>query len=442
MDDAETYSGTYVIKELENDKTTGFLLPSSRTVLVKAETQTIADFTGEYGNKLIRGNVKLNKVDEEFPDVRLSGAEFWVYSQDGNLSKVMIEEEEHPGTYSLSGLPWGQYYIKEIKAPDNYKVKENNYMFTIDGDGETHWIVDEGLEYLGNAPKTASLKIMKKLEKYEGAESMEAVSIDKIKFRITGSANTGQAVDFEVKIGESKEVFVQGHNVSVQGVKSDEENGYVLIEGLRLGKYKVEEIIDETLYGYQTASLAASEIELEEEGEVIEVTFINKLRRGTITFIKHLAGEVNIPVEGAVLRLEIKDYLNPWEAYPSEEDLKSDWLQDENGYYQWKFLGELTTNREGAASFENLVVGKYRLIEVQAPEGYQLLAAPIEFTLPYTENGEAEWGTDLNETFTVGEQLIWNIPNSGGRGNQYYVLLGLSLVAGSVGIAIRKRKKI
>lgn len=69
-----------------------------------------------------------------------------------------------------------------------------------------------------------------------------------------------------------------------------------------------------------------------------------------------LSGDTEEMLEGAVLRIE---------------------RRTESG---WKTAEEWTTGRQGHYT-KNLSAGEYRLVEVKAPEGYELQETPVEFTI-------------------------------------------------------------
>ena len=94
--------------------------------------------------------------------------------------------------------------------------------------------------------------------------------------------------------------------------------------------------------------------------------------------------------------------------------------QDANGPFNWVTLGEMTTMEGGKAQWENLTVGEYRLTETKAAPGYQLLAEPIYFSLPYQAEGqEPSWSyqvqpSPIDQEFTINNQPIYTMPSSGG----------------------------
>ncbi len=70
----------------------------------------------EIENTLIRGTVQLTKVDKDYPDNKLTGAEFELY-RDLNGNKELDAEDEKLGTlmevstgiYEMSELTYGDY---------------------------------------------------------------------------------------------------------------------------------------------------------------------------------------------------------------------------------------------------------------------------------------------------------------------------------------------
>ena len=72
----------------------------------------------EIENMLIRGTVQLTKVDKDYPDNKLTGAEFEIY-RDLNGNKELDAEDEKLGTlmevstgiYEMSELPDGGYLV-------------------------------------------------------------------------------------------------------------------------------------------------------------------------------------------------------------------------------------------------------------------------------------------------------------------------------------------
>ena len=211
--------GSWVIREIAAPE--GYLLTDeSYPVTVSEDGQVIVI---EIINEQITGTVKLTKVDRDYPENKLTGAEFHVWA-DANGDELLTEEdilfdslvETDTGIYELYDLPFGGYFIKEIKAPDGFELDENAYHFKISEDGQTVTVENEaGVGFL-NAPKTGKLKIIK-------------------------TSSNGKVAGFSF--------LVTGPNGYEQTFTTD-ETGVIEIDGLRIGQYTVSEVSDDASEGY------------------------------------------------------------------------------------------------------------------------------------------------------------------------------------------------
>ena len=214
----ESY-GSWVIREIAAPE--GYLLTEeSYPVTVSEDGQVIVI---EIVNEQITGSVKLTKVDRDYPENKLTGAEFQIWA-DSNGDELLTEDdilfgsmvETEPGIYELFDLPFGGYFVREIKAPDGFVLDENAYFFRISEDGQTVIVENEaGVGFL-NAPKTGKLKIIK-------------------------TSSNGKVAGFSF--------LVTGPNGYEQTFTTD-ETGVIKIDGLRIGKYTVSEVSDDASEGY------------------------------------------------------------------------------------------------------------------------------------------------------------------------------------------------
>ena len=115
-----------------------------------------------------------------------------------------------------------------------------------------------------------------------------------------------------------------------------------------------------------------------------------------------------------------------------------------------------TTKGDGAnagkCSFENLSEGSYRLTELKTVDGYNLLAAPIEFTL---QNGECLISGTKQEnmvtgtpakgytvSLTINNRKGFTLPHTGADAPSLWLLIGLPLlVAGLLVLVFRYNRK-
>ena len=86
-------------------------------------------------NKIMKAKVTLVKVDATQETKRLSGAEFELYTSDGELIGTYITDEN--GEINVSDLAYGDYYFKEKKAPSGYQKLADNIKFSMKGQDVT-----------------------------------------------------------------------------------------------------------------------------------------------------------------------------------------------------------------------------------------------------------------------------------------------------------------
>ena len=213
---AELPTGKYTITEINNAE--GYLPKTQvKTITVTKDATASAEFV----NKVIVGNVTLTKVDEDYPENKLTGAVFTVYKSDKKTVVGTLKETE-TGVYSLEGLVYGDYYVQETKAPEYFVRDVNFYYFEIVNDGET---VEVSNDELGkgtfiNSPAKGEIKIVK--TSYDN-------KVEGIHFEVTGKTFTGQPF--------SK-------------IYTTDENGIIRINDLRAGEYTIHEVKDEASAGY------------------------------------------------------------------------------------------------------------------------------------------------------------------------------------------------
>ena len=236
--------GNWIVREIEAP--IGFVL-SEETYPVTVDADG-AVIEVEIENTRIRGAVQLTKTDRDYPDNKLTGAEFTVY-RDSNGNKELDADDERLGTltetgigvYEMADLLYGGYFVKEAKAPEGFYLDDNAYYFEITEDGKTVTVENEAGRGFVNAPQVGSLKIIK-------------------------TSSDGKVEGFSF--------HVTGPNGYV-GIFTTDKNGEIIIDDLRIGEYVVSEVSDVASSAYV---LPADKTASVFEGAVTKVEMHNELR--------------------------------------------------------------------------------------------------------------------------------------------------------------------
>ena len=211
--------GNWIIREIESP--TGYVLSDEEIPVTISKVDEVVEI--ELVNAFITGSIELTKVDEDYPDNKLTGAVFEVYADkngDGKLDdgdELLGEMGElGDGVYQMSDLRYGKYLVREKTAPEGFLLDENVYPVSIEEDGKVYTVENEAGVGFINAAQKGSLKIVK---------TSSDKKVEGFSFRVTGT---------------------NGYD---QTFKTD-KNGEIFIEGLRIGEYTVSEVSDSVSSGY------------------------------------------------------------------------------------------------------------------------------------------------------------------------------------------------
>ena len=211
--------GTWIIREIESP--TGFVLSKEEITVTIGAVDEVVEI--ELVNYFIKGNIELTKVDKDYPDNKLTGAEFEVYADANGDGKLDIGDkllgtmtELDGGVYQMKELRYGKYLVREKTAPTGFVLDENVYSVFIEENGKTYIVENEAGVGFVNAAQKGSLKIVK---------TSSDGKVEGFSFRVTGA---------------------NGYD---QTFKTD-KNGEIYIEGLRIGEYTVSEVNDSVSAGY------------------------------------------------------------------------------------------------------------------------------------------------------------------------------------------------
>ncbi len=236
--------GNWIVKEIEAPE--GFVLDGTAHAVTIDQNEQVIEV--EITNEYIHGNIRLTKVDADYPDNKLTGATFEVYKDvngDGKLDDkdelVGNLEETSVGIYEIQELLYGKYLVKETKAPEGFVLDEGVYSVSITEDEKTYDVENKaGVGFINQAMK-GNLKIKK---------TSSDGKVEGFTFRITG---------------------VNGYDSTF----TTDKNGEIFVDGLRIGEYTVSEVSDNVSAGY---ILPADKKITVQEDSTVEIEMHNELR--------------------------------------------------------------------------------------------------------------------------------------------------------------------
>ncbi len=124
--------------------------------------------TVHFENRRIFGDLELIKVDESYPDTRLTGAEFTVTltRPDGSseavpMPELLDDEGKGTGVYRLEHIEYGTVCtVQETKAPEGFLLSDKTFTVTIEEE-KTYQIGDPGFECVTNREKSGTIQVKK-----------------------------------------------------------------------------------------------------------------------------------------------------------------------------------------------------------------------------------------------------------------------------------------
>ena len=302
-------------------------------------------FVDDIKNPPIKGNVSVLKIDSLTKE-QLKDAEFTVYNDidkdglitDGIDTVYAVMNHDEGYRYYLNDLPYGEYVLKETKAPVGHIMTKKIYPFQIIDDGVTVEVADDGEIGIMNEPIQGSIRIVK-------IDRKNQTPVEGAEFTLYDS--NGKAV--KVVITDKDGIADFGQH--------------------RYGKYTVVETTAPEKY---LADNTPIPFEILEHGKIYGYTHENTPIEGNIEIVKVDNGTQK-PLSGAEFT-----------------------LYDSNG----NEVQKLTTGEDGKVFFTEVSYGKYTVVETKAPKDYKKDSTPIPFeilehgkTLKVTKDNEGEEGT-------------------------------------------------
>ena len=377
--------GSYYVKEIATDE--HYILSDTQYPFTfeyagqNTETVEIKVNDGKpIENKLIYGSVSGKKIDEN--GEALGGALIGIFKADETeFTKehaIMTATSEKDGSFSFAKVPYGQWIVREIEAPEGFVLDDTSYEVNI---GENEQVIEVKItdEYI------------------HGNIELTKVDADYPDNKLTGATfEVYKDVNGDGKLDDGDELI---------GNLEETATGIYEMKELLYGKYLVREtkapegfVLDKGVY---SVFIEKDETTYKVENEA-GVGFINEAMKGNLK-IKKTSSDGK--VEGFTFR-----------------------VTGVNGYDS-----TFTTDKNGEISVDGLHIGEYTVSEVSdnVSAGY-ILPADKKVTVKVGETVEIEMHNKLRDTPKTGDDRKTGL---------WVVFAGASALGIVATVVASKRKK-
>ena len=121
--------GVYIVRQLSGWE--GYVLDTAlHEVNISSNEETVSL---AIRNEIFKGSLTIQKVDKDTGQA-LPGARFRLLDNAGNPFAEGTTDES--GVLTFDNLPFGDYYLEELEAPNSYKIDRTPYVFSVTADGQ------------------------------------------------------------------------------------------------------------------------------------------------------------------------------------------------------------------------------------------------------------------------------------------------------------------
>ena len=370
--------GRYYVVETKAPE--GFVLnpePVKVALTYQDQDTPIVEAEAIVGNDRQKVSISVEKQDAENGRV-LSGAVFGIYNKKDiqangkvlvkadTLLQEMTSDENGMATCTLD-LPFGEYYVKELKVPEGFVSSDEVLEFVA--------------EYQGQETKIVSLQAVKKNEpttaEFTKSDLTTGVELEGARLRVMDK--DGNVIDEWTSEKDKPHVIKR----LVVG------ETYTLHE--EFAPYGYLKATDVTFTIKDTAEVQKVEMKdevpkglliINKKGEFLEkITLLDNVKGTVEHFFEYITGNLS----------EVT-----FEVYAAEDIKAADGVSADH-YKKDELVGTITTDEKGIAKMEDLPVGKYYVKEVKTAHGFVLDGEPRFVDLTYRDQDtpvvtfEEEW---------------------------------------------------
>ncbi|MBQ7411150.1 MAG: Cys-Gln thioester bond-forming surface protein [Clostridia bacterium] len=449
--------GNYSLIEKETNRWYNLANDTNIAVEWKETTDTTIE------NELMKGQIKIVKIDTDNKEVKLGGVTFEVYDENNNLLETLVTDKNGEVTTKRYAVrDFEKLYLKETSTLENYilndKVQEivleANQITTISFENEKKKgeievikvdkdkvevklegvvfeicdedgiVVDSIVTDSEGKAKSIRLPIDKKYLVYEKSNPNEKYVLNEepIKVELEEDKITSITFENEVRKGQIEIIKVDAENneVKIEGVtfeilnSNDEVVDTIITNEQGIATSKKLSIYDEyTVREKETRkeyvlSDKQEKVVLKED-EITTLTFENYKKKGSLKIVKLSDGynellniADNTPLAGAKFTVT-----------NSNDEV----------------IGTYETNEMGYVQIDNLEYGEYKIFECEAPNSY-VKSEEIQ-NISITEDGQI-----IEVTFKNSPEL----PQTGNNSNYFIISMSVLMVAFFSTLILKKNK--
>ena len=282
-------------------------------------------------NTFKTGCVEGLKVDADDKS-KLSGAVIGLFNADEtdfseeNAIETVVSDDD--GSFNFEEIIFGNYLVKEIESPTGYVLSDETFPVVISEDGDV-------------------IEITIKNEKIRGSVQVK-------KYDLTNKSKALNGAVFEIFADKNGNEKFENDTDKSYGFLNETGSGIYQLDGVEYGGYFLKEtvapagyVIDENYYYF----------EIRENGEIVNVSndkssdkFFNDVIRGNVNGLKINADD-KTELQGALIGL---------------------FNADETDFSEENAIETVTSDKDGSFKFTDIVYGKYKVAEIEAPEGFVL----------------------------------------------------------------------
>ena len=282
--------GTITIQETKAPE--GYLLNSQIFVQQITSNGSTNQVINTYNTPIIpeqvmKGSVELYKSDDESGNA-LAGAVYGIYFHDGTEVGRLTTNEAGYAKSDL--LPYGQYYLQEITAPNGYVLDNTQYPFTISTDGQVITINATDKNQMGIIEGTKTGEVLTGSDFRLTELGMMYSPI----YEVQGLPNAVYEIYAKTDITTPEGTVKYTAGQLVETVTTD-ENGQFTSRQLYLGTYVIKEktapngYVQDTTeyevtlsYGGQNQSVVLSPVALSDERQKVSVSIKKEMEEHTV----------------------------------------------------------------------------------------------------------------------------------------------------------------